>query len=253
MEYIRNPECECAEYKDKDALSFSERLNLKQYWMRGFIYDGTDSRECKCHRVFRLKGRYNRIALEAGLPSHEKLRELKYLGKSNVYEKLKNLPSKIDENNLEDILVFVTGKAGCQKTTSLAKLVFQTVLRDETVKYMTFAEFTNNCLSKADEVLDATLNVDWLFIDDCFTGGTVNFKTVYNQFYNLLLRRKKPTVIASDLSKSEILERKDAPFFIPDMLEKVFAKVIKYNAILFFTEEVDKNLILENGPIDLWS
>lgn len=251
-EYVRNPKCECKDFLDKDKLEITARLNIKEYWMRGYIYKDNEAKECSCHKAYRLTGRYNRLAKAVGLPDHEDLKNLKYLGESDVYEKLKNLPQIVADNKLKDVLILVTGKDGCQKTTSLAKLVYRLTIRDQFAKYINFSDLIEDFAEKTEDYQEL-MSADWLIIDNCFEGETINFKTIYNQFYNLLLKRKKPTIIATSLSRDDLLNRKDLPSHSPEMLGKLFNKLDKYNGTtLEFTDNVDKVLI-GNKKIDLWS
>lgn len=251
-EYIRSPKCECAKYLDKDTLDFKTRMSLKEYWMRGYIYKDDEAVECSCHKVYRLTGRYNRLAKAVGLPEHEELANLKYLGESDVLERLKRLPQLVADNNLKDVLILVTGRDGCQKTTSLAKLVYRLTIRDQFVKYVNFSDLIEAFAEKTEDYHEL-LNADWLIIDNCFEGETINFKTIYNQFYNLLLKRKKPIVIATSLSRDDLMNRKDLPSHSPEMLNKIFNKLDKYvGTTLEFTDNVDKVLIGDK-KIDLWA
>jgi len=251
-EYVRSPKCECANYSDKDLLDFKSRMELKDYWMRGYIYRDNDAVECTCHKAYRLTGRYNRLAKAAGLPDQEELSKLKYLGESDVFEKLKKLPQTVTDHNLKDVLILVTGKDGCQKTTSLAKLTYRLTIRDQFAKYINFTDLIEGFTEKTIDYQDL-MNADWLIVDNCFEGETINFKTIYNQFYNLILKRKKPTVLATSLSRDDLQNRKDLPSYSPEMLTKLFIKLDKYSGTtLEFTDNVDKVLIGDK-KIDIWS
>lgn len=253
MEYQRNPKCECAKYKDLDTLSFAERKNIKEYWLRGFIYADSNSAECSCHKIFRLTGRYNRLAEKIGLPIFEELSKMKYVGEKDSFKKLKSLPDIIRNNNLKDVLVYVFGPHNCQKTTSLAKLAHQIVVNDYSISFLDFNSLIERYTSK-DESLKKDLDVDWLIIDNCFEGETVNFKTVYNSFYNLLLNRKKPTVICSPLSMEELLVAKDLPSYNKEAIQKIISKVNKYKTVLPFTDDIAKlSIIKDNKNVDIWS
>lgn len=250
IEYVRNPSCECSACKDRDTFTLQERLNNKEYWMRGFIYKGNSSKECSCHRTYRLTSRYNGIAEASGLPSYEELHKLKYLGETDVFKKLKSLPEQVAKKHLKNVLLFVTGGLRNQKTTSIAKTIHGIITSGKTVKYLLFSDLIESFIKN--ETSDDLVSTDWLIIDDCFEGETVNFKTTYNQFYNLILKRNKPTIIVSSLSKDDLMNRKDLPSYNYDMLVKMFAKIDAYNATLEFTENIDKQL-LGKETIDLWS
>lgn len=255
QEYKRSLNCECSQYKDIDTISLSERYNLKDYWMRGFIYSNSSSKECDCHKRYRLTGRYNRLAEKCGLLSYEILKSYKYIGNSNVYEKLRVLPNIIEEKKLKNVLVFINGPENCQKTTSVSKIIYNLITEDKSVSYIDFVDLTNKFVNK-DEDLTKTLDTDWLVIDNCFEGETVNFKTVYNSFYNLLLKRQQPIILISSLKKEDLFNSKgqQLPSYNEDMLKKVFNKIERFNTNLVFEENIDKLLTIGNGKqIDIWA
>lgn len=252
INYVRNPNCECSKFPDLDTVTdLKERMSLKAYWHKGYIQENYESRECNCHKIYRLGGRYDRIADAAGLPSYEELSNLKYLGSGDSYAKLKSLPAIVSEHFIKDLLVFVTGPLGCQKTTSLAKLMYTLIVQGETVEYVNFANLIEAYVAKSD-MLEIVADADWLIVDDCFVGETVNFKTAYTQFYNFLLKRRKPTIVATELSREQLLENKNLPSYNPEMLTKVFAKIDKNKSTLEFLDNVDKELIGTKN-IDIWS
>lgn len=250
--YLRNPECECAQFKDINEVEFSKRKEIKDFWMKGYIYKNGYSKECECHKRYRLTSRYNILAEQFGLSDYETLSKLKYLGTGDSYKKLKIIPSIVEEKNLKNLLVFMDGPLNCQKTTSVSKLIYNLITSGKTVQYKLYGDLISE-MTKMDYDSSDLLSMDWLFIDDCFEGETINFKNVYNVFYNLLLKRKKPTVIITSLSKEEILNKKDKPFYNGEMLNKLFNKVDKYKAYIKFNDNVDKILAVGSGPIDLWS
>lgn len=251
--YKRNPNCECSQYKDIDSVSLKEKLNLKEYWMRGYIYTQTGSKECKCHKIFRLVGRYNRLAEKSGLPLYEELSTLNYLGTTDSYKKLKLIPSLIETHNLKDVLTFVSGPNNCQKTTSLSKLMYNLIIEEKTVEYYTFSDLIESFVTK-DKQIENLLDIEYLIIDDCFEGETINFKNTYNSFYNLLLKRRNPTIICSNLSREQIFNEKSLPSYNLDMLNKIFSKVDKYKTEIIFNEDINKQLILKGKEtVDIWS
>lgn len=252
--YKRNPNCECSKYKDIDSISsLKEKLSLKEYWMRGYIYTAQGSKECKCHKTFRLVGRYNRLAEKSGLPLYEELSKLNYLGTSDSYKKLKLIPSLIETHNLKDVLAFISGPNNCQKTTSLAKLMYNLIIEEKTVEYYTFPDLIESFVTK-DKQVENLLDIEYLIIDDCFEGETINFKNTYNSFYNLLLKRRNPTIICSNFSREQIFNEKSLPSYNLDMLNKIFSKIDKYKTEILFNEDINKQLVL-NGKetIDIWS
>lgn len=255
QEYKRNPQCECAKYRNREEMSLQERLASSTFWQTGIIYENGTARECKCHKTFRLLGRYDRIAKTVGLPSYKELQNLKYLGEGDSYQKLKALPKIIANKKLKDVLCYVYGNNNCQKTTSLAKVLVEIIENEMTVTYINFSELIEKLASNStgnSENLAELINSDWLIIDDCFEGETINFKTVYNQFFNLILKRKSPTILATVYSRDALLKAKNIPSFIPEMLEKLFNKIDKYNTEIEFTNNVDK-ILLGNKKIDLWN
>lgn len=250
--YERNPNCECSTYKDFNTLSIEERVSRNtKYWKEGFIYENDSSQECNCHKVFRLGGRYDRFANQKGLPSYSELSKLPYLGQGNAYNKLKEIPEIVMKNNIKDLLVYVHGGDGCQKTTSLSKLLYSLILKEQSVDYMSFSEIIEKYMNN-DETLQEFCSADWIVIDDCFEGETVNFKNTYNQFYNFILKRKKPVILATVLSKEEVLNNTNKPYFNSDMLKKVFRKVDKYNSYIEFKDNIDK-IKISDKEIDLWN
>ena len=96
----------------------------QKFWRVGYIYTNGASRECECHRKYRLTSRYDVIAKDKDLPSISELKEKKYIGDGKSYSRLKTLPDTLKENpSFKNIVVFMTGPAGNQKTTSAAKLM----------------------------------------------------------------------------------------------------------------------------------
>ena len=103
------------------------------------------------------------------------------------------------------------------------------------------------------KLLKDVKNSDWLIVENCFTGETVNFKTVYNTFYNLILHRSKPTILSSELTKDEVLESKTKVFYQQDQLTRIFYKVDKYCTDLAFSDNVYKLQLTNGKAIDIWS
>ncbi len=87
-------------------------------------------------------------------------------------------------------------------------------------------------------------------------NGTLNYKSPYIALYNLILKRKKPTVLITEYSKEQLFsetELKQKPFYDTSLLNKLFSRIDKYNSILYFPDNLDKQQILKNGKVDLWS
>lgn len=253
--YKRNPNCECSQYKDIDTLSSKERYIIKEYWMRGFIYKDNSSKECSCHKRYRLTGRYNRLAKRNGLLNYDTLKDYKYLGDNNSYEKLKKIPDIVEKNKLKNVLIFVNGPENCQKTTSISKIIYNLIVEEKSVNYIDFINLIDSFINK-DENLNKTLDTDWLVIDNCFEGETINFKTSYNSFYNIILKRQQPIILASNLTKEDLLSSKgqQLPSYNEDMLNRMFNKIEKYNTNITFTENIDKLLAIGNSKqIDIWT
>lgn len=252
MEYTRNPSCECSKYVDIDTIDFSKRKSIKDFWMKGYIYVNGSSIECDCHRKFRLRTRYDILANQFGLEDSSTLSQMKYLGTGNSFKRLKEVPKIAEAKNLKDLLVFIHGADGNQKTTSVSKVICNLVTDGKTAEYVLY----NDLLEKMSAIgFDGSelLKIDWLFIDDCFSGETINFKNVHNSFFNLILKRKKPTVLVSHMNREEIMKSDGKPFCQKDMLTRVFNKVDKYKSEIEFNDNVGKITTLENGPVDLWS
>lgn len=251
--YLRNSACECRNYADRSTMNLADRLKVKTYWQDGIIYENDTARECKCHKVFRLGGRFDRIANNANLPTYSELQDLNYIGNSDNYNKLRALPRIIKEKELKDILVYVHGANGCQKTTSIAKVMYDIVLDNQSVYYTTYQDLIEAINCNDATVLKDVKNSDWLIVENCFTGETVNFKTVYNTFYNLILHRSKPTILSSELTKDEVLEAKSKAFYQQDQLSRIFYKVDKYCTDLAFNDNVYKLQLTNGKAIDIWS
>ena len=259
MEYIRSPHCECAQYSDIDSVSFEKRKSLKFYWQKGYIYTQGKTTECSCHKRFRLGSRYDILSLQFGLPSYQDLSQLKYMGPGDAYKKLKAVPAIVDKHPIRDLIVYCTGIEGNQKTTSAAKVIYDIVTSNKTVEYILFPDLINKMLSFE---FDQTpyLTTDFLFIDDVFEGETVNFKNTYNAFYNLLLKRRKPTILISSWNQEMLFsdKGKQLPSFNPDMLNKIFNRINNkaHKSVIEFNDNVEKLRVMEqigDEPVDLWS
>ena len=255
MEYFRNPNCECANYIDINSVDFSKRKDIKEFWMGGYIYKNGGSRECDCHKQFRRIQLYDMAARRFDLPLFEELKEMKYTGDQSVWEKYKKIPTLAEEKKLKDLIVYVYGPFGNQKTTSTAKVIKNLILREKTTEYIEFPELIEK-LNNKNEDLSNLIYADWLFIDDFLMNGTINFKSPYISLYNLILKRKKPTVLITEYSKEQLYsesELKQKPFYDTSLLNKLFSRIDKYNSILYFPDNLDKQQILKNGKVDLWS
>lgn len=252
-EYKRIPGCECSSFVDLNTVDAEHRIDTTKYWLNGNIYENGRARECTCHKKWRLAGRYDSLAKQYNLPTHDELVEMKFLGDNSNFQKLKSLPKIVKEHRLTNVLGFIHGPAGCQKTTSIAKLLYGLVLDGYTVGYTTYSDLVDKLVAKED--ISELVSADWLIIDDTFEGGTITVKTSYNLFYNLILKRAKPTILCTDLSEAEIRGSTNMPFYNQTMLNKLFTKVQKYKVDLLFDQDVGK-LQLTNGTsgtIDIWS
>ena len=157
------------------------------------------------------------------------------------------------------MIVYCTGIEGNQKTTSAAKVIYDIVTSNKTVEYILFPDLINKMLSFE---FDQTpyLTTDFLFIDDVFEGETVNFKNTYNAFYNLLLKRRKPTILISSWNQEMLFsdKGKQLPSFNPDMLNKIFNRINNkaHKSVIEFNDNVEKLRVMEqvgDEPVDLWS
>lgn len=257
MKYVRNPECECKEYTDIDSVDFSKRKELQKFWQKGFIYEmgNSSSKECTCHKTYRLSNRYDVVAKKKGLLTYEELSKLNYIGSGDSYLKLKTLPKilKTHPSFKKDLIVFMTGVDGCQKTTSASKLMYNLTAEGEAVEYELFTDMVQKFVDMNYSPLEYILP-DWLIIDDCFEGETINFKTVYNAFYNMILKRKGPTILISNKSEQWLFnEGKSLPSYNEDLLKKIFNKVHKLKTVIEFNDNVDKIKEVGTEPVDLWS
>lgn len=252
-EYVRNSHCECKDYIDIDQMDVKSRVSSNKYWQNGYICENGRSYECTCHKKFRLKGRYERLAEEFNLPSYEELKQQEFIGDNTEFLKLKKLPKLVEDKQLRNVVCFVHGAEQHQKTTSAAKVIFSLVTDGRSVNYINFIDLIEKLNNK--EPIEA---LDWLIIDDCFADSTTSFKTPYNAFYNMILKRSKPTILISDFEREDILSRKDRPYYNLNLMTKLFNKIDQYNTDLPFTQSVnnEENQLLsqgKNGKIDIWS
>lgn len=251
--YIRNPKCTCQLFRNIDDLPFTERSTLKNYWREGYMYTPQGSVECDCHKKYRLSKRYDVVASQLGLPLYNDLKSLQYIGEGNAFNKLKAVPDILNKHpSVKDVIIFCTGPIGNQKTTCAAKYMYNLISEGYTVEYVNFHELIQKFLSSDYRPIQYEV-ADWLIIDDCFEHGSVNFKTTFNAFYNLLLKRHAPTIIISNKSKDDILKDKMAAYYNESQLQNLFNRIERFQTTINFTDNVDKIQFLKNGPIDLWS
>ncbi len=254
--YERDLNCECSKFKDREKMSISDRMSCNSFWMRGRIHENGISRECSCHKNWRLTRLYNIISNQFNLPNSKELQDLQYYGQDDSFKKLQVLPSIISEKKLQDVLVIIYGNPGCQKTTSLAQLTQQLILKEYSVQYITFPDLIDLFSDKTDSRLKEISTTDWLLIDDCFSNITVNFRSNYNAFYNLILSRRKPTVLSADFDIDQLPKMTSSPFYNETAIQKVFSRVDIYKTKILFKENVSKMKVVGiNGDkvIDIWS
>lgn len=249
--YIRNPKCICNKYKDINDIPLNERINCTSYWRKGYIFENGKSYECPCHTFFRLKERYDMLSTKWNLPNSDGLKNLKYIGDSkNSFDKLMKIDELIDNKKLKGMLFLITGTFNNQKTTSIAHFIFKIITRGKTSEYISF----NDIIKKIQDQEDISIykNVDYLIIDDCFQGEIINFKSLYNTLYNIILRQKENIILVSNLNEKEIMDRKDKPFYT-ELIPIILDKINKYNTRIEFNDNLEKLKVFGNKQIDLWS
>lgn len=257
MLYQRNPNCECSKYQDIKTMTFEEitqasTMKNKAYWKEGIIYDKEKSWECSCHKIYRKTELYDKLANTWDLPKYDWLLNHPYQGQNNsTYNKLLMLPDQINKLQIKDVVTFVYGSEGNQKTTSIAKLIHKLVMQDLSVQYVDFSEM----VSQIEKDTFENNNTDYLIIDNCFEQSITNFKKPYTIFYNLILKRKNPVILISNYSREVILSSDSEPWKNAELLSKLFNRIDKYKTSLHFTDNVEKNTMMSellNGK-DLFS
>lgn len=251
--YIRDPRCFCHIYQDIDTLPFKDRPTEEVYWREGIIYTPQGSVECECHKKYRLSKRYDVIANQLGLATYGQLKSMKYVGDGNAYNKLKEVPVILENNpHVKDVVLFCTGAEGNQKTTSVTKLMYNLISEGKTVEYTTFSDLIQKFLDSNYKPIQYIV-ADWLIIDDCFLPGGVNYKSTYNSFYNLVLKRHNPTILVSNKNKDAVMHDRMSPYYNEEQLQQLFKRVDKFKTTIEFTDNIDKLQLLKDGPIDLWN
>ena len=247
MEYIRASNCDCKDYVDISTLPYKER-NLEKFWMKGFMYDGNSSKECECHKRYRLSTRFDCIANAMQLPTSEELDNLSYKGESSCFEKLMTAPEMIESKNLKNVIIYVQGPYGNQKTTSVLKLMLHLIRKGKTVQYVDFTSLSKSLLDLEFNTTELK-NADYLIIDDCFEGEVINFQNTFNAVFDIILKRRNPTILVS----SKPLEEINFKHYDMSLLNNIQSRIKRHNTILKFTDNIDNLLLKENGPVDLWS
>lgn len=247
MEYERDPKCECRGYVDVDTLPYDKRI-IEKFWMRGFIYDGSKSKECNCHKRYRLTQRYNCIAKNLDLPSAEELDELNYLGEGDSYNKLSSLPDIIERNNFKDVIIYCSGAFGNQKTTSALKVMLDLIRKGKWVVYADYTKLTKQLLDLDSDTKEYR-NADYLIIDGFCEGEVINFQTTFNELFDIILKRRKPTILISSKKLDEI----KFTHYDMSLLDGIKLRCHKYNSYVEFNDHAANVLLKEKGPIDIWS
>lgn len=259
MQYKRNPKCECSAFKDIFDFSFEDLRDAStfqntSYWKDGFIYDKGKSWECSCHYIYRKTEMYNLLAKAAfgELPGFEWLSKHPYVGNNESYAKLLALPDQVNKTQIEDIVALILGFEGTQKTTSIAKLIHKLILQDKTVQYVDFS----TVIAQIDKDAFEYTNPDYFIVDNCFDVSVVNFKRPYAILYNLILKRKQPTIlVANYFSREDIVSNNNEAWKNVDMLKRIFTQVDKYNTELRFEDVIEKSTLLAefNNSKDFFS
>ena len=252
MEYIRNPKCECQKYLDFNDITnrIKERSSINTYVLDGYIHEGGSSRECPCHKEWRLNNRYEIFAKQKDLPSLDKLQGLKYMGDGNLFTKFITIPTVMENKpQYKDTIFYCVGGRVTQKTTSAAKLIHEIFYKGMYPEYFVFNELIQ-ALNENDNkpTLQKIRDADYLIIDDCFAADVINFKSCYNLILTEILKRKKPTILLTRRSFEDISHNNH---YDQDLVEDLKARVEYKNSMLCFMDNIENLMLKENGPIDL--
>lgn len=254
MEYIRNPNCECQKYLDFDDITnrLKERSSIKEYFLGGYIHEKDSSRECNCHKTWRLNNRYEILAHQKGLPTISKLEELPYLGDTAMYSKFYAIPDIMESKpEHKNTIFYCLGGRVSQKTTSAAKLILKICQMGKYPEYFIFNDLIQDLNENDNKAsLQKIRDADYLIIDDCFTADVINFRSCYNLILTEILKRKKPTILFSRKSFDEISSN---THYDKDLVDDLKGRVTYKNSLLYFKDNVENIMLKANGPIDLWS
>lgn len=250
LQYIRNPNCECKDFIDINTIPFDQRKDVNKFFKNGICYNKDTCFECNCHKMYRGISKYELLAKQKDLPGYEQLKSLKYEGDNTSFLKLKNLISNIYKYpEYLDTIFYIYGKEGCQKTTSILKIIVDILKEDKTVEYEDFNNLIKQMLDL--KYTDNSLkDVDLLIVDDCFIGDTVNFKSTYNNFFNLCIKRKKPTILITNKSLDKLSE---STLYNKEILDIMIDKIRNRNTSLEFKDNIHNIQLKNKGTIDLWS
>lgn len=251
MKYVRSQTCECKDYPDIDKIPLAERIKTNHYFKDGYCYDGEKCFECSCHKAWRGMSRYDIFAKGCDLPTLDQLQTLQYKGEGDSYNKLKVLPEKLFAHpEYLNTIIHVRGPEGCQKTTSCAKVMFNCLKNNRTVAFVDFNSLAKTMLDLQYD--DSELReVDLLILDNCFSCETINFKSTYNAIFDIVIKRKKPTILISSKDLESVL--KSPHHYDTEVLESIKSRIERRNSAIDFNDNIDNILLKEKGPIDLWS
>lgn len=250
LQYIRNPNCECKDFIDINTIPFEQRKDIRKFFKNGICYNEDKCFECSCHKMYRGISKYELLAKQKELPNYEQLKSYKYEGDNTNFLKLKNAINNIYKYpEYTDTIFYIYGKSGNQKTTSVLKIIVNTLKEDKTVDYEDFNSLIKQMLDLKYE--DNNLkDVDLLVVDNCFIGDTINFKSTYNNFFNLCIKRKKPTILITNKSLDKLSE---SSLYDKEILDILIEKVKNRNTSLEFNDNIYNIQLKNKGSIDLWS
>lgn len=255
LDYIKDPNCECSKYPDfgSPTCAIQHYGHNVPYVLFGFIHENGQSRECECHKKYRLQKRYKLVASQTGLPSIDMLDE-PYVGSESrkAFDHTMMIPT-ITETHQEyaNTIYWMVGGRGTQKTTTVSKMILKAYEMNKFPVYKLFNDVIM-LLSSNDnsQILKDIREADYLIIDDAFVADVINFKTSYNLFLTEILKRRRPTII---VTRKQFADLKDNTHYDKDLIEDIEARVSSRNSQLFFNDNVDNIRLKEQGPVDLWS
>lgn len=255
LDYKKDPNCECSKYPDfgDPACAIQHYGYDTPYVLFGFIHEGATSRECECHKRYRLQKRYRLIAEQTGLPSIVFL-DKPYMGSESrkAFDHAMMIPD-ITETHPEysNTIYWFVGDRGTQKTTTAAKMILKAYEMNKFPVYKLFNDVIM-LLSSNDnsQILKDIREADYLIIDDAFVADVINFKTSYNLFLTEILKRRRPTII---ITRKHFSDLGDNSHYDKDLIGDIEARVNSRNSQLFFLDNVDNIHLKEHGPVDLWS
>lgn len=162
-------------------------------------------------------------------------------GIGNIYDKMKNYVAKFPDGNIRNFLFM--GQTGCGKTFLASAIAGEVSKRGFNVIFLTAMEmnevFLRLHLSRPEErlgIMSALYNCDLLVIDDLGTENLINNVTVTNLLSVASERfaRKRHTIITTNLTFDEIIQRYNDRFF-SRITEKTCSRTVRFPNVNFRT------------------